>query len=259
MNRQPSFTFAASTYANSAPLVDGIRAAAPQAQLLDGQPSDLAPLLIDGSVDAALVPVVSLFEHEELRMLPDAGVCATDRVWSVLLKCRRPVRQVRTVARDAASRTSNALAEIVLRRHFGLDVQMQSPPCADRADARVVIGDRALCLPPDASGRYDLAQLWHEMTALPFVFAVWACRADHPKREAMSATVRKARDLGVASIDDIASLQAARLGLDARYCQDYLSSAIHYHVGPSELEAMGLFRKLWQELPSAQVLAEAAS
>jgi len=259
MDNETPITFAASTYANSAPLVCSIHAVARQARLLDGHPSKLAPLLIDGSVDAALVPVVSLFEHQELRMLPDAGVCARDGVWSVLLKCRRPLQQVRTVARDAASKTSNALSEIVLRQHFGLDIEMLAPQAAHRADAEVVIGDRALCLPPEASGRYDLAELWHEMTALPFVFAVWACRADHPEREAMASMVRKARDAGVAAIDDIALQQAKRLGLGERYCRDYLSSAIHYHVGPGEQEAMDLFQRLWQELPSTLELAEAAS
>ncbi len=258
MDHKSRFTFAASTYANSAPLVYGVSAVAPQVRLIEGRPSELAPLLIGGRVDAALVPVVNLFEHEELRMLPDAGVCAKDEVWSVLLECRRPIQRVRTVARDAASRTSNALAEIVLRKHVGLEVEMRPPSGARRADARVVIGDRALCLPPQGPTRYDLAKLWREMTGRPFVFAVWACRADHPRRDALADLVRNARDWGVAAIGDIAAQEAQRLGLDEAYCQAYLRSAIHYQVGPDEEAAMSLFRDLWQELPATPALAEAA-
>ena len=85
-------------------------------------------------------------EYEELARIEGPGICADGDVQSVLLKCNRPIEQVRTVRPDAASRTSNALARIVMAKHFHCPVKMCSPD--DQGDAQVVIGDRAMRQPP---------------------------------------------------------------------------------------------------------------
>jgi chorismate dehydratase len=46
---------------------------------------------------------------------------------------------------------------------------------SERADAILTIGDLAITKPetPGFSYRYDLGDLWHRFTGLPFVFALW--------------------------------------------------------------------------------------
>jgi chorismate dehydratase len=232
--------FASVPYLNAAPLahclseIEGVR-------VLYDVPSALAELLRTGRVDAALLPVADRLLDPGLQMIDGLGVCADGAVESVLLKCERPIQQVRTVARDPASRTSNALAHILLEEHLGLAVEMVDEP--EGADAAVLIGDEALVAPPAPHGDLDLATLWKEMTGLPFVFAVWVHRADHPEREKLATVAHEARRLGEERTDELAARYAGTLGLPAARCRDYLTDVIYYDVGPREREAMATFRK----------------
>jgi len=51
-------------------------------------------------------------------MIEGLWICADGDVTSVLLQCRRPLREVRTVQPDPESKTSNVLAQVLLRNHF---------------------------------------------------------------------------------------------------------------------------------------------
>ena len=236
-----TFTFAACPYANAMPLVHFLSSADVRATVVFDHPSALAAMLLDGRADAALIPVIDLFDHP-FRRIEGLGVCAEDNVQSVLIHCYRPMKQVRVVAMDAASHTSNALAAILLRERFGLSPRMG---CAEgeEPDAAVVIGDRALCLPPGPCGNYDLAAEWKALTGLPFVFAVWAIRADHPRAAELARIAHQAKQAGMAALDELARRMAARLPLGEERCRTYLRSAIHYDVGARELAAIELFRQ----------------
>ncbi|MHC4986336.1 MAG: menaquinone biosynthetic enzyme MqnA/MqnD family protein [Planctomycetota bacterium] len=201
------FTFAAVPYANAAPLAHFLPQVHADVAVIFAPPSQLAQAVIDGRADAALVPVVDCFANPELRM-------------------------------------SNALARVLLADHFGLSVEIRPFDPDESPDAAVVIGDRALQAPPAPGGDIDLAGQWKLMTSLPFVFAVWAHRADHPDPQGLAETARAARDAGVAAIDELASIWAERLGLNFQRCRDYLGSAIHYDLGPRERAGMQLFKEL---------------
>ena len=233
--------FAASPYANAVPLVHFLGRAGPRVRVRYGHPSTMAALLLDGQADAALIPTIDLFEAP-LRRIEGLGVCAEDAVQSVLIKCQRPLPQVRIVATDPASHTSNALAFFLLRDRFGLVARLG---CAagETPDAAVVIGDRALSLPPAPCGDYDMAREWKALTGLPFVFAVWAHRADHPRAAELAAIAHRAKEAGLAALDELARLTARRLQLDENRCRAYLQSAIHYDVGPREDAAIARFRE----------------
>lgn len=235
------YVFAAAPYANAAPLAHFLPEVAPPVRVIYRPPSQLLAELSAGRADAAMIPVVDLFAHPGLERIEGPGICADGDVRSVLLKCNRPLRELRTVAPDAASRTSNALAAILLEEHFGVAPEWVGPDAP--ADAEVVIGDRALGEEPAPCGDCDLAGEWKDMTGLPFVFAVWAYRRDHPDPDGLTRAARDARVRGLAALDQLAALHARRLGLDAQRCLDYLTNAIRYDVGPREIEAMTLFRR----------------
>ncbi|MFQ5845787.1 MAG: MqnA/MqnD/SBP family protein, partial [Planctomycetota bacterium] len=89
---------------------------------------------------------------------------------------RRPPARVGTVHLDPASRTSSALALLLLRAVYGGDPAVVER--ADDADAELVIGDRALVRGRGSEPHLDLAAAWKEWTAAPFVFAAWYGPAD---------------------------------------------------------------------------------
>ena len=258
-DKKSNFVFAAVSYSNAAPLAHFLPRAGAGVRVTYDRPSELVGGLIRGEADVALIPVVDYFATPGLKRIDGPGICADGDVRSVLLKCSRQIDRVRVVGRDPASRTSNALARIVLEDHFGLSVRMPPAGPAQAVDAEVMIGDRALCSAPAEAGDYDLAGLWKAMTDLPFVFAVWAHRAEHPQPEALAEIARAARDAGVGALAELAAIHAERLSLPTEYCLDYLSHCIHYDVGPREIEAMGRFKRRIEAGPDSMDAASAAS
>jgi chorismate dehydratase len=244
-----AYVFASVPYANAAPLATFLPQVGPGARVIYAPPSHLLACLLDGSADVAIVPVADFLTHPNLSRLADIGICADGDAWSVLLKCAKPLEDVRVVRADPASSTSNALARVLLEHHFRLSVRTAAGPDADSADAEVVIGDRALCQPPAPCGDYDLAGEWKAMTHLPFVFAVWACRADRPDQAGLTRIALAARDAGLAAVEQLARERAVQLGLAVSAVHEYLTSVIHYRVGPREAEAMERFRQYLQRLP----------
>jgi demethylmenaquinone methyltransferase/2-methoxy-6-polyprenyl-1,4-benzoquinol methylase len=240
------YTFAAPEYANSVPLAHFIPEVSPGSRVVLNTPSQLLAPLVNGEIDAALIPVAALFANPSLMALEGTGICAGKKVRSVLLRCKRPLEQIRTITLDPASRTSNALAQVLLKTHWKRAIQ--TGVNADEADAAVVIGDRALCEKPGPGGDYDLATAWNQMTGLPFVFAVWAVRRDHPDPAGLTGVIQAAKQAGVAAIPKIAQEQAVKLGLSEATCLEYFTGCIYYDIGPREREAMELFRKMLAEL-----------
>lgn len=248
----PPYTFAAPAYANSVPLAQFIPSVCPGASVVLDYPSRLLPLLAQGRVDAALIPVAGLFADPDLTFIEGTGICACRQVRSVLLKCQRPLKDIRTLSLDPASRTSNALALILLRDHWKLSVDIKPWQASPPADAAVLIGDRALCEPPAPGGDYDLAETWNLMTGLPFVFAVWALRRNHPASRELGRVIEAAKAAGKAALPELARQQAAKLGITEAACRDYFAQCIYYDLGPRERDAMDRFQALIKTLPEPQ-------
>ncbi|NNJ71294.1 MAG: menaquinone biosynthesis protein [Kiritimatiellales bacterium] len=238
------YIFAGAPYSNSAPLVDQLTEVDARVRVINDHPSNLVRDLNAGQADVALIPVVHLFSHPELVMLEGLGVAADGPVKSVLLKCNRPMGQIKTVARDPASATSNALAGLLLQNYFKQDVEMHDFDKLERPDAAVVIGDRALCADPAPAGDIDLSEAWKKMTGLPFVFAVWAVRRDFPDIETVTDIARKAYDAGFRTMEKIAERYAGKLGGSQAFWLDYLDHSIHYRLHQRDMEGLEEFRRL---------------
>jgi chorismate dehydratase len=237
------YGFCVLPYANALPLVRYLKEVYAPAELIYRIPRSAVEALLEGRVEAALIPVVSYFSHPDLMMIPGLGICADGDVTSVLLQCRRPLSEVRVVQLDPESRTSNLLVQVLMRDRFRISRHIEYSPCAAEADAQVCIGDRALCAAP-AVETYDLAGEWKKMTGLPFVFAVWAVRRSCSQIEEIAEILHRAKDRGCQSLAELARLCAQRLGLPENRCYEYLAERLHYEVGPAEWDGMSLFRGL---------------
>jgi chorismate dehydratase len=243
-----TYTFAAASFLNAAPLAAYLEDIDPRVRVFDGPPSQLMAHVLSGRADAAMVPVFDYFNTPGVKMIDSLCIASSGDVRSVWLKCHRPLEQIRGVTPDPASRSSNALARILLKKHFALDVPMQAAPDGEKPDATVVIGDRALCEPPGEFGNYDLAGIWTEMTSLPFVYAVWVYRADSPKAEELTRIAHAAKTAGMAALDELADRYAPRLTPSRDECLEYISKLLTYEMGPKEIEGMELFRQMLSEL-----------
>jgi len=234
-------------YLNAAPLVHFLPKVCLDAEFVCRIPREMLAELAGSRVDAAIVPVVDYLMAPELQMVDGLGISAGGKVESVLLQCKRPLKEVKTVNLDPASKTSNLLAKLLLKKHFCVRQEIRFCDGASEPDASVVIGDRALRA-KQVLESYDLADEWKSMTGLPFVFAVWAHRKDHPDAWRLPEILHAAKDAGLGAIDELSRLHAKRLGLPESRCRHYLTCRIHYDVGPSEKRGMQLFRELCRDL-----------
>ena len=179
-------------------------------QLVLDVPSRLADLLADGRLDVALIPAIEYFRGEAYTIVPNIAIASRGAVLSVTLFSRVPWDGIRRVALDVGSRTSAALAQVLLRKKHGLrpevlPLALESNAEDADADAVLLIGDRAMraCLPGFAHA-YDLGREWHEWTGLPFVYAFWAVR-EGVELGPVESALNEARRRGCASIGRIAA------------------------------------------------------
>lgn len=236
-------------FLNAAPLTWTLGAPGDGVRLRVEAPARLADLVAAGEVAAALVPVRDVFALD-LEVVPGVAIATRGSSESARLYLKRPVEQVRTIAVDARSRTTNALARVLLRRRWGVEPRAfeydpdRTAPEAVDADAAVVIGDvwaRRTALP-----WLDLGRAWVEATGRPFVFAVWAHRRGEPRAERLHDLLRSAAREGRERIGEIATRLGPRAGLSRAGAERYLTRAMWYELGPQEREGMELFRR-WVE------------
>ena len=129
MKDKDKFVFAGAPYSNSAPLVEKLTEVDPRVSVMNDHPASLVRDLNSGKCDVALIPVAHYFAHPELKMSEGLGVAADGPVQSVLLKCNKKMGTIKTIARDPASATSNALAELLMKKYFKQDVEMHGNQC----------------------------------------------------------------------------------------------------------------------------------
>lgn len=244
-------------YLNTKPLIHQLDELAPEAELVLEVPSRLADMLSDGLLDVALIPVIEYFRAGSYAVVPGIAIASRGPVLSVTLFSKQPWTSIRRIALDEGSRTSAALAQILLRKRYGVQPEViplplnQNAEDAD-ADAVLLIGDRAMraCLPGFAHA-FDLGQEWHDWVGLPFVYAFWAVRPGvdlGPVEKAMHEAKRR----GMERIGPIAFDEAPGLGLDAGFCRRYLQSIIHFDLGPREQAGLHHYYMLACELGLVQ-------
>ncbi len=235
-------------YLNAKPLVCGIERGlgADRIDLRFEVPSRLAAEMAAGSLDLALLPTIELGRIPGLVVAPGLGISTRGPAASVLLVAQRPIEQVRSVALDPESRTSNALVQVLFAEAWDLRPSFGPGPrdvaeSLDRFDAVVRIGDKALfeALPPGAEA-LDLGAAWTHFTGLPFVFAVWAARDGILDRE-LYEVLHASRREGTRLADTIAADYTWNGRRWPEISREYLRRHIFYRLGAVEVQAMERF------------------
>jgi chorismate dehydratase len=236
-------------YLNSKPLIEGLADLLPEAELSLDFPSRLAEDLEAGQLDVALVPSIEVLRHPEYEIVSDACVATRGPVMSVKLYSRVPMGAIQSLSLDAGSRTSAALAQIMLEERFGVRPRLEPllferSLSSARTDAVLLIGDRAMHAPAEPfAATWDLGEEWLRWTGLPFVFAVWAAKGGTELGHVEEALGR-ARDLGIERAREIARRESPILEISEATAYHYLTKNLHFRLGPAERSGLRLFSAL---------------
>lgn len=247
-------------YLNALPLIEGLEESS-GVDLRMATPAELEAGLDDGTLDAAMVPVITLFSRPHLAMFPFAGIASEEEAGSVLFFKRPGCQAIERVAYDHGSRTSVALLRIILAEEGIQPDWVAMEPNLDKmlalADGALLIGDVALAAAKDPRLVFDLVARWKKMTGLPFVFAVWAARADHPRRAELTRLFTDASMRGLSRPASIAQRKDGYMGMSALDILTYYTKNLRYRLGIIHMDAIDLFRQKCAKLPPLPAAAAA--
>ncbi|MCX7799787.1 MAG: menaquinone biosynthesis protein [Fimbriimonadales bacterium] len=240
-------------FVNGAPLVHPFLrlGEASPVRVVEAVPSDLPGLLESGQAEAILVSSIDALRTPGRTAC--AGVCIGTRgmVESVRLFSKVPFDAIGTLAEDASSMTSNALARVILAESFGARPRTRRLPpnlytMLEACDACVLIGD--IGMTADGTGLYvlDLGQAWVALTGLPFVWAL--CVGDERLTPEMAGWMNWARGRSGCGADaegppDEQLIRAAadRAGMDRELVRAYLTRTMSYRLDDAFLSGLRAF------------------
>lgn len=227
-------------YLNAAPLTHGL----PGVRLLP--PSQLAPELHAGRLDAALLSITEAMAGHGHAVLDGAGILSRGPVFSVGVTHRVPLAEASAIHVDPASCTSVNLLRVLLRAE---GLQPRLLPLGSHAEvagneATLLIGNPAIAFRRAHPERpwWDLGEAWWQRERLPFVFAAWVLRKDaHPGLRRLLA--QAARD-GAAHMDDIVRRAT---DYDEPFRRAYLGGYVQYDLDASARRGVARFAALLGE------------
>jgi predicted solute-binding protein len=212
-------------------------------------PAECADAVAAGSADVGLVPAAEIFK-QDLAYFPELGIASDGAVLSILLISQVPLRDIRTLSADSSSRTSVALARILLRDVYGVEpvLQRHVPELAGMlatADAALIIGDPALHLHngvPAGPFVTDLGAEWTKLTGLPMVYALWAGKREWITPE-LGLLLAESYRFGRDHLEDVVQTEGISRGFRAETAREYLTARIRYQLDDRYLRGLALFRE----------------
>ncbi len=232
------------SYFNSKPLIEGLDRE-PAITLSLAVPAKLVDGLQRGETDVALLPVIDYQRLENLVIIPAGCIGCDGPTLTVRIFSRVPIDLIQTLACDAESHTSVALARVILAERYNrqptfvsLETSHQQP------ESLLLIGDKVVCEEPTGYPfQLDLGEAWKSLTGLPFVFAIWTARKGIDLGS-VPTLLKAAKKQGLAVVDRLVTEHAIPRGWPADIAKKYLTEYLNYNVGPRQIEAIQLFHSL---------------
>jgi chorismate dehydratase len=263
-------------YLNTAPLVRGFTHGPLQGKyaLSFTVPSQCAEELRSGTADIAIIPAIEYPRIPNLMILPDMAVASKRSVRSLLLVSKKSIPEIRTIALDRTSRSTQTLVHILCNWRWRIapecfEAEANLPAMLERADAALLIGDPALKLAiassPEAkrtaSGEMripasqagvenpgellvlDIVEQWRAMTNLPAVLAVWAARNELATPEVVQ-DFQDSLAFGLRHVDAIVQESAVAMNLPASDLRRYFTDNIDYQLDEENLRGLTWYYSL---------------
>ena len=249
-------------YLNTAPLVRGFTHGPLQGKyhLSFTVPSLCAESLRTGAADVAIIPAIEYQRIPDLVILPDLSIASKERVRSLLVVSRGPIRIAKRIALDRSSRSTQALTKILCANRWNISPEFSEaePDVAamlTNSEAALLIGDPALRLAIAAEAKakpgrdgewicegatvglpnfptlhiYDVVREWWQMTERPAVLAVWAARKEIVT-DALADEFLDSLNYGLENLDAICKEASAAMNLPEKELKLYLKTNIDYSL-----------------------------
>ena len=217
-------------------------------------PADLLKLLAGDGCHAAMLGLAELQHCPRLpKILSTACLAAAGTTMFTRLFSRVEPQDVRVVLADPSAQTAAALAQVLWTMEYQRPLRViacghRVTHLADDPIAAVVIGDSVVTDPPLGYDYHiDLGAMWRRLTGLPFVFAVWAA-TDLADCDALNELLADARQLGQASLDDIAGRFGPAHGWPDDLAHHELTEHLTYQMTVDHVESMAEFAHLATEV-----------
>ncbi len=232
------------SYTNTVPFIYGLEQTEIKKELILSLdvPAVCAQKLRNNIVDIGLIPVAELFSMPNASIIGDYCIGADGAVNSVFIFSNCLIEEVKFLQLDPQSRSSNALAQVLLNNHWHLKPQLISNAndygiSEDEHTAFVQIGDRTFGQINKHKYVYDLAATWKDFTGLPFVFAVWVCNKNISRGfiKRFNEALKFGLDNRLTIFENLPTYKDFDL-------VDYLMHKIDYNFSPSKKEALNLFK-----------------
>jgi len=219
-------------------------------EVINGIPSELNKKLYEGLVDISPSSSIEYAKHfPRYVLLQDISITSRNKVMSIILQSRVPICDLnkKTVALTTASATSVVLLKILLevqckvRPSYISYVQGAEKP-SNIADAFLTIGDLALTQPaaPGFVYQYDLGELWHAFTGLPFVFALWQVNYKRESDRDLACLydiLMTSRAYGLAHLQELSRAYETHFNVQSDVLVRYWKS-FSYNFGPEEQKGL---------------------
>jgi chorismate dehydratase len=219
-------------------------------KLVAGIPTELNRYLYEGKVDVSPSSSIEYaLNSGRYMLLPGLSITSRNKAMSILLESKVPLNNLdnRIVALTSASATSVVLLRIILELFHGVIPEFmqyeqgKDNPYAE-ADAVLTIGDLALkrADAPSMAHSYDLGELWHQQTGLPFVFALWQINYKKNLEQDLSRLydiLEASKRYGLSRLPELAKEHADRFDIPAETLVRYWG-AFSFDLGPEEQQGL---------------------
>lgn len=231
-------------------------------EFIEGVPSDINKKLRDGRIDISPSSSIEYLRYpDRYNMIEDHSISSSGPIGSILLFSKRPLETLDglEVLTSSQSETSVALLKIIFEKFYEIECHLKSTPepiahALKSSTAYMLIGDDALreALKWPALFIYDLGDLWHKNTGLPFTFALWIARTDCCTErthllEKFKADLDRSKKAALKNLKAIASAVKSGSFLSEEELVSYWQG-ISFDFSISHKKGLELFRKYSEEL-----------
>ena len=232
------------SYLNTRPLLLGMELSpfCDSINLVKSYPAQIAQDLLDDTIDIGLVPVAIMPLLSNPQIVSKYVIGTEGKVASVALFSQVPMDQIEKVYLDYQSRTSVALAKLLIKNFWEKEVEFLIATEGyineiSGTIAGVIIGDRALASLNRFEHVYDLGLAWKAYSGLPFVFAAWVANKPIPSEfiEAFDA----ANEYGLKHLDEVIALIPATEQVYDLH--KYYTENISYELTPEKRKGLEKF------------------
>jgi len=233
------------SYLNTKPLLYGFEKGLldKETSIITDYPAALAEKLLHDDIDVGLIPAAILPALKERHIISEFCIAASKPVASVCIFSEVPITAVKEIYLDYQSRTSVALAKILVKQYWKITPKYITAhegyeQKVGHTTAALIIGDRALNKLSSVPYVYDLAEAWQLMTGLPFVFAVWAANKQLPS--AFIHAFNETTGMGLKHIPEIIAANP----FEAYNLHTYFTQNIDYRMDEAKMQGLQLFLEM---------------